>query len=414
MLLERLFSMPKVPFNKPSLVGNEIKYIRDAVSLGQLAGDGAYTERCQTTISQLCGGGKTLITHSCTAALEMAAILCDLGPGDEVIMPSFTFVSTANAVALRGATPVFVDIDPVSLCLDPGKVRQAISSQTRAIVAVHYAGFPAGVDQLSKIAKEHGIFLIEDAAQALGSQCQGRPSGSFGDLAAFSFHETKNVISGEGGALVINNPAMLERAEIIREKGTNRSQFFRGQVDKYTWVDIGSSFLPGELIAAYLAAQLEVEPAIRARRLSVFDAYQDAFAPFEERGQVVLPQELPDCIGNGHMFYLLMRSQTERQTFIAEMKARGIGTPFHYVPLHSAPAGRRYAKTHGSLAVTNRVSDTLVRLPMFYDLGSDIETVIAAACEVLDSNWSSSWTSSAPLMPRKALPSSSPVNRPGL
>ena len=406
--------MNKVPFNKPSLVGDEIKYIRDAVRLGQLAGDGTYTERCQKQISKLVGGGDTLITHSCTAALEMAAILCDLGPGDEVIMPSFTFVSTANAVVLRGAVPVFVDIDPVSLCLDPNKVRAAISSKTRAIMAVHYAGFPAGIETLADIAKDHGLFLIEDAAQALGSRYKGRPAGSFGDLAAFSFHETKNVISGEGGALVVNNPAMAERAEIIREKGTNRSQFFRGQVDKYTWVDIGSSFLPGELIAAYLAAQLDVEPAIRARRLSVYDAYTEAFSDLEDRGLVTLPKALPDCDGNGHMFYFLMKSQNARQHFIQEMKARGIGTPFHYVPLHSAPAGRRYGRTHGSLTVTDQVSETLVRLPMFYDLGSDIETVISAATEVLELSWLASLHSPAQLLSGAGISSAAATNRSGV
>ncbi|MBW3244187.1 dTDP-4-amino-4,6-dideoxygalactose transaminase [Epibacterium sp. DP7N7-1] len=376
-----------VPFNKPSLVGNEIKYIRDAVRRGQLAGDGHHTKICQDAINRLTGTSKALITHSCTAALEMAAILCDLGPGDEVIMPSFTFVSTANAVVLRGATPVFVDIEPQSLNIDPNRVAAAVTPRTKAIFAVHYAGFVADMDPLSAIAKDHNLFLVEDAAQALGSTYKGRPAGSFGDLAAFSFHETKNIISGEGGALTINNPELVERAEIIREKGTNRSMFFRGEVDKYTWVDVGSSYLPGELIAAYLAAQLEMEPAIRARRLAVFESYQDAFWRFEARGQIHTPRVPQHCSGNGHMFYLLMESQAIRQEFINQMKARGIGTPFHYVPLHSSPAGQHFAVTSGVMEVTDHISDTLVRLPMFFDLGADIEAVIAAAHEVLDSTW---------------------------
>lgn len=376
--------MTNIPFNKPSLIGNEIKYIRDAVRLGQLAGDGAYTEKCQEKICQLAGARKALITHSCTAALEMAAILCDLQPGDEVIMPSFTFVSTANAVVLRGATPVFVDIDPETLNLDPNEVRKHVTSNTRAIFAVHYAGFPADMDALADIASDHGLFVVEDAAQALGSTYKGRPAGSLGDIAAFSFHETKNIISGEGGALTINRDDLFGRAEIIREKGTNRSQFFRGQVDKYTWVDVGSSYLPGELIAAYLFAQLETETAIRARRLSIFDAYMEAFAPLADRFDVRLPIIPPHCTGNGHMFYFLMKDLEARGDFIREMKARGITTPFHYVPLHSAPAGRKFGRTPGPMPVTDRISETLVRLPMFFDLGSDIETVISTVTEILE------------------------------
>lgn len=376
--------MTNIPFNKPSLIGNEIKYIRDAVRRGQLAGDGAYTDKCQEKICELAGSRKALITHSCTAALEMAAILCDLGPGDEVIMPSFTFVSTANAVVLRGAVPVFVDIDPETLNIDPVAVRRHVTPKTRAIFAVHYAGFPADMDALAEIAVEHGLFVVEDAAQALGSTYKGRPAGSLGDLAAFSFHETKNIISGEGGALTINREDLCDRAEVIREKGTNRSQFFRGQVDKYTWVDIGSSYLPGEIIAAYLYAQLETETAIRTRRLSVFDAYMEAFEPLVGRNDIQLPKTPPHCTGNGHMFYFLMKDLEERSAFIGEMKSRGITTPFHYVPLHSAPAGREFGHTPGPMPVTDRISETLVRLPMFFDLGADIETVISTATEILD------------------------------
>lgn len=382
--LKRNRMAENIPFNKPSLIGNEIKYIRDAVRRGQLAGDGTYTRWCNERIRHLTGSGTALLTHSCTAALEMAAILCDLGPGDEVIMPSFTFVSTANAVVLRGATPVFVDIDPDTLNIDPAEVAKYVTPRTRAIFAVHYAGFPADMDALAAIASEHGLMLVEDAAQALGSTYKGRPAGSLGHMAAFSFHETKNIISGEGGALTINVPDLARRAEIIREKGTNRSQFFRGQVDKYTWVDLGSSYLPGELIAAYLFAQLESESAIRTRRLSVFDAYQEAFQPLAEGNRVGLPKVPPHCTGNGHMFYLLMEDLEARNAFIARMKEQNVATPFHYVPLHSAPAGRRFGHTPGRMDVTDRISDTLVRLPMYFDLGSDIETVIEAAFRALE------------------------------
>ncbi|MCF7698616.1 dTDP-4-amino-4,6-dideoxygalactose transaminase [Loktanella sp. M215] len=368
--------MVKIPLNKPSLIGNEIKYVRDAVRRGQLSGDGFYTKRCNALIEEITQSPKALVTHSCTAALEMAALLCDLGPGDEVILPSFTFVSTANAIVLRRATPVFVDIDPATLNIDPARVAAAVTPQTKAIFAVHYAGFPADMDALAEIARAHDLVLVEDAAQALGSTYKGRPAGSLGDLAAFSFHETKNVISGEGGALTINNPAFVERAEIIREKGTNRSRFIRGDVDKYTWVDVGSSYLPGELISSFLCAQLEAEKAISARRLSLFDRYQEALTPLADRELVQLPVTPSDTIGNGHMFYLLMPDQNMRHDFINFMRERDVITPFHYIPLHSAPAGEKFSRTHGDMAVTKRVSDTLVRLPMFFDLGSEVEDVI--------------------------------------
>ena len=373
-----------VPFNKPSLVGNEIKYVRDAVRRGQLAGDGTYTARCCNLLKAQLDAPSVLLTHSCTAALEMAAMLCDLKPGDEVIMPSFTFVSTANAVVLRGATPVFVDIDAATLCMNPDAAAAAITAKTRAIFAVHYAGFPADIERLAALAKAHDLFLIEDAAQALGSTYNGKQAGTFGDAAAFSFHETKNVISGEGGALVVNRPDWVERAEIIREKGTNRSQFFRGAVDKYTWVDAGSSYLPGELIAAFLLAQLETQEAIRTRRLAVFETYFEAFETLAEQRQIAMPKTPPNCEGNGHMFYLLMDSLSARTEFIRFMKEHGIITPFHYVPLHSSPGGQKFARISGDLSVTNRVSETLVRLPMFFDLGSDIETVIEIATKALE------------------------------
>ena len=367
-----------IPFNKPSLVGHEIDNIRDAVTRGQLAGDGHYTRECNKIIQTLTDSPKAMLTHSCTAALEMAAILCDLEAGDEVIMPSFTFVSTANAVVLRGAVPVFVDIDPQTLNLDPELVADAVTDRTRAIFAVHYAGFPADMAALAAIARKHDLMLVEDAAQALNSRYRNRFAGGLGDMAAFSFHETKNIISGEGGALTINRPDLQDRAEIIREKGTNRSQFFRGQVDKYTWTDIGSSYLPGELIASYLHAQLQCAKEITERRLAVFDRYMEALSPLADEGRAMLPHIPENCQGNGHMFYLRLTDVEQRASFIAFMKSRGITTPFHYVPLHTAPAGQRYGRASGDLRVTNHVSDTLVRLPVFYELGDQIETVIDA------------------------------------
>jgi len=376
--------MSNIPFSKPTLIGKEVTYLREAIRRGQLSGDGYFTGRCNKLIAELTGTPKALLTHSCTAALEMAAILCELGPGDEVVLPSFTFVSTANAVVLRGAVPVFVDIDPQTLNIDPAWAGEAITSRTRAIFAVHYAGFPAEMDTLSQIAKDRGCLLVEDAAQALGATYKGRPCGSLGDLAAFSFHETKNIISGEGGALAISRPEFIERAEIIREKGTNRSKFFRGQIDKYTWVDVGSSFLPGELIASYLFAQLEMAEMINIRRLSIFDRYMEAFEALDRSGRVRRPRWHDYNTGNGHMFYLLLQDGEDRDAFITHMRASGIGAPFHYVPLHSAPAGKRYGRTHGTLTVTDRISETLVRLPMFFELGSHIEDVIDCALVYFD------------------------------
>jgi dTDP-4-amino-4,6-dideoxygalactose transaminase len=373
----------EIPFNRPSTVGKEFEYIVHAIHRGQLSGDGHYTHKCNARIEQLTEARKALLTHSCTAALEMAAILCDLGPGDEVIMPSFTFVSTANAVVLRGAVPVFVDIDPNTLNIDPACVQEAVTPKTKAIFAVHYAGYPADMDALAAIAKAHDLILVEDAAQALGSTYKGRLAGSLADLGAFSFHETKNIISGEGGALVINNPDLIERAEIIREKGTNRSRFLRGQVDKYTWVDIGSSFLPGELTAAFLYAQLEQASLITTRRQHFFDHYAAAFQDLAAQGRVGLPHTPEHTTGNGHMFYLMLRDVEDRDAFITHMKAAGINAVFHYVPLHSAPGGLKYARASGDMGVTNTVSDTLVRLPMFATLEDGIETVIEASLSYL-------------------------------
>lgn len=369
-----------IPFNRPSLVGREIECLHEAIERGQLSGDGHFTKLCNAELARMTGAGAALLTHSCTAALEMAAILCDLEPGDEVIMPSFTFVSTANAVALRGAVPVFVDIDPETLNIDPDHAKKAVTDRTKAIFAVHYAGYPADMDALAAVARDHDLLLVEDAAQALGSTYNGRLAGSLGDMAAFSFHETKNIISGEGGALTLSRPDLIERAEIIREKGTNRSRFLRGQVDKYTWVDIGSSFLPGELVAAFLYGQLERVDEIKARRLAHYDHYMAAFMPEAEAGRVTLPKAPPGTTGNGHMFYLLTRDLDDRQAFIAHMRAAGIIAPFHYVPLHSAPGGQRFGRFHGNgLPVTDEVSARLVRLPLFFGLGDEIDRVTSVA-----------------------------------
>lgn len=371
-----------IPFNRPSTVGREFEYLADAIHRGQLSGDGYYTQACQQILQEITGAPKALLTHSCTGALEMAAILCDLGPGDEVVMPSFTFVSTANAVALRGAVPVFVDIDPETLNIDPVCVKAAITSRTKAIFAVHYAGFPADMDALAKIARDHDLILVEDAAQALGSTYKGRPAGSLGDMAAFSFHETKNVISGEGGALCINRPELIERAEIIREKGTDRSRFLRGQVDKYTWVDIGSSYLPGELVAAFLYGQLEQEQRIRARRLALFDQYHKSFEDLAAQGRLERTGIPAHILGNGHMYYLLLPDQKNRDRFIAHMQEQDIATPFHYIALHSSLAGRKYGRVSGGMTVTDDIVGRLVRLPMYSTL-TQVQTVAEVAINYL-------------------------------
>lgn len=375
--------MTKIPFNKPSVVGRELEYIQEALAANQLAGDGTFTKRCNALIEEKTSGRRALLTHSCTAALEMAAILADLAPGDEVIMPSFTFVSTANAVVLRGATPVFVDIDRRTLNIDPAAVAQALTERTRAITAVHYAGVIAEMDPLIEIARDRNLLLVEDAAQAYGSTYRGRQAGSLGDIAAFSFHETKNIICGEGGAIVINRPDLVDRAEIIREKGTDRARFFRGEVDKYSWADMGSSFLPGELIAAFLLAQLEHELTIRKMRMEMWATYDRAFRPLIEAGRIGGPY-IPDyCTGNGHMYYLLLRDLEERAAFIEHMKADKIHALFHYVPLHSSPAGRKFGRTASSLPITENISDRLVRLPAYFSLGDEIDRVIERALAFL-------------------------------
>lgn len=373
-----------IPFNRPYLVGRELDNIALAHTMGQLSGDGSFTRACHAWLEQRIGTHKALLTHSCTAALEMAAILLDLQPGDEVIMPSFTFVSTANAFVLRGAVPVFVDIRPDTLNIDEALIEQAITPRTRAICVVHYAGVACEMDTIMEIAARHNLKVIEDAAQAILSTYKGRQLGSIGDLAALSFHETKNVIAGEGGALLINDPALIERAEVIREKGTNRSRFFRGQVDKYTWVDLGSSYLPSELIAAFLAAQLEEADHITSRRLAIWDNYHAWAAPLEANGLLRRPVIPAECTHNAHMYFLLLQGLEARTHFIEAMKAADIGTVFHYIPLHSSPAGQRYGRTSGTLVHTDAASDRLVRLPLWIGLESRQACVMEAAQHVLE------------------------------
>lgn len=365
-----------IPFNKPYMTGEEVDHILEAHSNGQLAGNGPFTQRCQRWLEQKTGCKKTLLTHSCTSALEMTALLIDLKAGDEVIMPSYTFVSTANAFVLRGAVPVFIDIREDTLNIDEKLIEAAITEKTKAIVVVHYAGVACEMDAIMALAEKHNLFVIEDAAQGVMSEYKGRPLGSIGHLAAYSFHETKNVISGEGGTLLVNDERFAERAEIIWEKGTNRSSFFRGEVDKYTWVDVGSSFLPGELIAAFLWAQLEHADEITDRRLQIWQQYHQAFAALEADGVIRRPVIPADCQHNAHMYYLLLNSPEERSAFIAQMKDDGIMTVFHYIPLHQSPAGLRYCRTSGSLPVTEQRSECIVRLPLWPGLEDEQARVI--------------------------------------
>lgn len=372
-----------IPFNRPHMVGKELWYIAQAHQAGQLAGDGPFTKKCHAWLEQRTSAKRALLTHSCTAALDMTGLLAGVGPGDEVIMPSFTFVSTANAIVLRGATPVFVDIRQDTLNIDESRIEAAITPRTKAIVVVHYAGVGCEMDTVIEIAERHGLLVIEDAAQGLMARYKGRALGSFGQMAALSFHETKNIISGEGGALLINDLEFAERAEIIREKGTNRSQFFRGQVDKYTWVDIGSSFLPGELIAAFLWAQLEEAVPITTQRLILWERYHEAFAELEAQEKVRRPIVPHECEHNAHMYYLLLPNLDARTQFIASLRAKGVQAVFHYVPLHSSPAGQQYARTVGSMQYTDALSERVVRLPLWPDLGKQQQAVIDAVIETV-------------------------------
>ncbi|TBR75818.1 MAG: dTDP-4-amino-4,6-dideoxygalactose transaminase [Burkholderiaceae bacterium] len=358
----------RIPFNWPHMTGKELYYIAESHFNGRLAGDGPFTERCNTWLEQRTGSAKALLTHSCTAALEMAALLLDIQPGDEVIMPSYTFVSTANAFVLRGGVPVFVDVREDTLNLDERLIEAAITPRTRAIVPVHYAGVACEMDSIMRIARSHGLKVVEDAAQGVMSSYKGRALGSIGDLGAYSFHETKNVISGEGGSLLVNDASLALRAEIIREKGTDRSRFFRGEVDKYTWQEVGSSFLPGELVAAFLWAQLEEADPITQRRLAAWQRYDDALKPLEARGLLRCPVIPQDCQHNAHMYYVLVSPGMERQAVLDEFRRSDIGAVFHYVPLHSSHGGKKYGRAHGDLAVTDSISERLIRLPLWTGL----------------------------------------------
>lgn len=374
-----------IPFNKPYLTGKELHYISEAHSRGQLAGDGYFTKKCNAWLESQTGCRKALLTHSCTAALEMAAILADIKLGDEVIMPSYTFVSTANAFVLRGGVPIFVDIRKDTLNIDERLIEASITPRTKAIVVVHYAGVACEMDTIMAIALKHNVLVIEDAAQGVMATYKGRPLGSIGDLGCYSFHETKNIISGEGGALLINNPAFAERAEIIREKGTNRSKFFRGQVDKYTWVDIGSSYLPGELIAAFLWAQIKDSETITTKRLAIWDHYHHYFEALEASGRLRRPVVPDHCGHNAHMYYLLLEDLEDRTRFIATMKARQIHCVFHYIPLHSSSFSSAFGSgaTSTALSVTNLVSESLVRLPLWIGLDRHLDHVMPLFMQAL-------------------------------
>lgn len=357
-----------IPFNRPHMTGKELSYIAEAHFNCSLAGDGPFTKRCHDWLEQRTSCSKALLTHSCTAALEIAALLLDIQPGDEIIMPSYTFVSTANAFVLRGGVPVFIDIREDTLNMDEQLIESAITPLTRAIIPVHYAGVACEMDTIMAIANQHKLKVVEDAAQGVMSSYKGKALGSIGDLGAYSFHETKNVISGEGGALLVNNPEFASRAEIIREKGTDRGQFFRGEVDKYTWQEMGSSFLPGELIAAFLWAQLEEADRITRERLTSWQCYHNLFEPLEAAGILRRPTLPENCSHNAHMYYVLLAPEINRQKVLAELKRQGINSVFHYVPLHSSPAGRRYARVSGRMSKTDTQAERLVRLPLWVGL----------------------------------------------
>lgn len=371
--------MKQIPFNRPYMTGAEIEYICDAKQRNMLAGDGWFTKQCHQWLESNVGSKKALMTHSCTAALEMAALLVDIQPGDEVIMPSYTFVSTANAFVLRGGVPVFVDIRSDTMNIDEKNIESAITDRTRAVVPVHYAGVACEMDTIMAIARQHSLKVIEDAAQGVMARYKGRPLGGIGDLGAFSFHETKNVISGEGGALLVNREEYAVAAEIIREKGTDRSRFFRGEVDKYTWQSVGSSYLPGELIAAFLWAQLEQAERITEQRRQIWRKYYQLTESLEINGLLTRPHIPAGCEHNAHIFYVLLKEEVDRKGVLEEMKRHGIHAIFHYVPLHSSPAGQRFGRAHGKLDLTDKLSERIVRLPLWIGMQeSDQERVIEA------------------------------------
>ena len=357
-----------ISFNVPPYVGNELTYIKEAVDSYKICGDGQFTKKCNAWLEEKFNAQKALLTTSGSTALDMALLLCDLKPGDEVILPSYTFSSTANAPVLAGAKLVFVDIRPDTMNIDEKKIEAAITKKTKVIIAVHYAGVSCEMDTILDIARRHNLMVIEDAAQGVMSTYKGKALGTMGDFGCYSFHETKNYSMGEGGALVINNPAYNEKAEILREKGTNRAKFFRGQVDKYTWVDFGDSYLPSELNAAYLWAQLEVADEINENRLATWNAYYEAFKPLEEKGYIELPTIPSGCVHNAHMFYIKLKDLEARTDFIEALKKDGVNCVFHYIPLHSAPAGHKFGRFDGEDEYTTKESERLVRLPLYYNL----------------------------------------------
>lgn len=376
-----------IPFNEPYICGNELKYVKQAIASGQVASDGEFTERCSRLLEERFDIRKVLLTPSCTAALEMAAMLCDLGPGDEVIMPSFTFVSTANAFLRTGAKPVFVDIRRDTLNLDEQLVEAAISERTRAIVPVHYAGIGCEMDRISAIAEEHNLMVIEDAAQAVHSWYKRRALGSIGHIGCYSFHATKNYICGEGGAICLNSDELIERAEIIREKGTNRRAFLQGQADKYTWVDVGSSYVPSEMSCAFLYAQLEQLDQIRQRREGIFQTYSTLLSPICDEGLIQLPTVPRSCRSNYHMFHVLVSHERVRNALIAHLDQRGISAVFHYVPLHCSPMGKQLGYQEGRLPVTEAASARLLRVPFYHELTpAEQQRVATSIAEFLLSN----------------------------
>ena len=370
-----------IPFNKPPYIGKESEYVLDAVNKGHISGDGEYTKKCAKKLEELSGTKRALLTTSCTHATEMAALLSDIKPGDGVIMPSYTFVSTADAFVLRGATPVFVDIRPDTMNIDETLIEDAITSKTKAIVPVHYAGVGCEMDTIMDIARRHNLTVIEDAAQGIASSYKGKALGTFGDFGCYSFHETKNISMGEGGALLIQNEDLIEPAEIIREKGTNRAKFFRGQIDKYTWVNYGSSYLPSDMNAAYLWAQLENIDTIQKKRISVWNRYKEGLSELEKKEYIEFGAIPDECTNNAHMFYIKVSDLETRTELISYLKEKGIMAVFHYVPLHSAPAGRKFGRFNGEDRYTTKESERLIRLPLFYSISDEeveytIETLL--------------------------------------
>ena len=366
-----------ISFNVPPVVGNELKYIEQAIGNHKICGDGEFTKKCSAWMEEKTGTAKALLTTSCTHATEMAALLADIQPGDEVVMPSFTFVSTADAFVLRGAKVKFVDIRPDTMNIDETLIEDAITDKTKAIVPVHYAGVGCEMDTIMDIARKHHLLVIEDAAQCVMSSYKGKALGTIGDYGCYSFHETKNYSMGEGGALLIKDPDMIERAEIVREKGTNRSKFFRGQIDKYTWVDAGSSYLPSELNAAYLWAQLEQADMVNDNRLKSWNLYKELLTPIAEKEYITLPYIPEECTHNAHMFYIKTKNLEERSALISYLKENGVLAVFHYIPLHGAPAGQKYGEFIGEDKYTTRESERLVRLPMYYNLSEEDITYVA-------------------------------------